>query len=125
MPKKILLIDDEADYLSLLGIRLKKEGYTVLTAASGEKGLQILKDQAIDVVLLDIMMAGIDGFEVLRQLKALPSTRNIPIIMVSACTQVEDIRKAASLGAIDYVGKTEDSEVLFKALQEALAPILS
>lgn len=125
MPSKVLIIDDETDVLVLLGMRLRQQGYETLTASCGEDGLQVIKEQRVDVILLDIMMPGIDGYEVLKQLKADPATKNIPVIMVSAKKQAEDIQKAKTLGAADYVGKPIDFQRLLNIIREAVSSKIS
>ncbi|EGH18089.1 sensory box protein/response regulator, partial [Pseudomonas savastanoi pv. glycinea str. race 4] len=80
----ILIIDDDVHVRDLLEVLLQNQGYRTLTAESGELGLAMVELQAPDLILLDIMMPGMDGYEVASQLKASKSTANIPIIMLSA-----------------------------------------
>ena len=119
MVKALLLVDDESDFLLLLGMYLKAKSYKVLTACSGEEALLAVKKQPINVVLLDVMMPGIDGFEVLRRLKAEPETKAIPVIMLSASPRADYIQKAKALGAANYIGKMEGSAAVSKAIEEA------
>ena len=104
MPKKTLLvIDDEKDILKLLEYNLKKEGYEVLTAVSGEKGLEIAKEKKPDLIVLDLMLPGIDGLEVCKILRHAKITADIPIIMLTAKNAEIDQVVGLELGASDYV----------------------
>jgi diguanylate cyclase len=122
MVKTLLLVDDEPDYLGVLSMNLKAKGYQALTASCGERALLAVKEQPVDVILLDVMMPGIDGFEVLRRLKAEPETKAIPVIMLSANPRADYIQKAKELGAADYVGKTIGSAAVSKAIEAAISP---
>ena len=81
---KIAVIEDEADILEVIVYNLSKEGYEVCSALDGEEGLQLVKKEAPDLVLLDLMLPGLDGIEVCRKLKADPAAHSISIIMVTA-----------------------------------------
>jgi putative two-component system response regulator len=103
--KTVLLVDDSPDNLVLMN-DLLKDLYKVKVANSGEKALRIAATgQPPDVVLLDVMMPDMDGYEVCRRLKANPATRDIPIIFLTAKTEVEDERLGLDLGAVDYITK--------------------
>jgi putative two-component system response regulator len=103
--KTVLLVDDSPDNLVLMN-DLLKDLYKVKVANSGEKALRIAAaGQPPDVVLLDVMMPDMDGYEVCRRLKANPATRDIPIIFLTAKTEVEDERLGLDLGAVDYITK--------------------
>ncbi|SFF76112.1 putative two-component system response regulator [Duganella sp. CF458] len=103
--KTVLLVDDSPDNLVLMN-DLLKDLYKVKVANSGEKALRIASTgQPPDVVLLDVMMPEMDGYEVCRRLKADPATRNIPIIFLTAKTEVEDEKLGLDLGAVDYITK--------------------
>ncbi|MBI3316149.1 MAG: response regulator, partial [Candidatus Omnitrophica bacterium] len=82
--KTVLLIDDEKDILKLLQYNLEKEGFGVLTATSGESGFELAKAKRPDLVVLDIMMPGMDGLEVLKLLKKTSQTQPIPVVMLTA-----------------------------------------
>ena len=105
MKKIILAIDDEEHILELLSYNLEKEGYKVLTAESGEQGLEILKQEKVNLVLLDIMLPGMDGMEVLKQLRRSEEFSDLPVIMLTA--KSEEINKVLGLevGADDYISK--------------------
>ena len=110
---RILVVDDEPQNIRLLQIRLQAEGYTVLTAASGQETLELMQADAPDLILLDIMMPGMNGFEVCQCIRAQESTQFIPVVMVTALSDKEDRIKAIEAGADDFISKPFDSyEVL-------------
>lgn len=101
----VLVVDDTADNLALMS-SLLKDTYRVKVANSGEKALQIAGSESPpDLVLLDIMMPDMDGYEVCRQLKANPATSNIPVIFLTAKSEIEDEKKGLDGGAVDYITK--------------------
>ena len=101
----VLIVDDVPDNLSVLHDALDESGYTVLVATSGEAALQRARQAVPDIVLLDAMMPGMDGFEVARQLKAMPETAHIPIIFMTGLTETEHLVAALQAGGVDYVTK--------------------
>ncbi len=101
----VLIVDDVPDNLSLLHDALDEAGYTVLVATNGESALQRAAQTVPDVVLLDAVMPGLDGFEVARRLKALPATAHIPIIFMTGLTDTEHVVAAFAAGGVDYVTK--------------------
>jgi DNA-binding response OmpR family regulator/DNA-binding CsgD family transcriptional regulator len=101
----VLIVDDVSDNLSVLHDALDESGYTVLIATSGEAALQRALQALPDVVLLDAMMPGMDGFEVARRLKATAETAHIPIIFMTGLTETEHLVAALESGAVDYVTK--------------------
>ncbi|MDB5930209.1 MAG: two component transcriptional regulator, LuxR family [Polaromonas sp.] len=101
----VLIVDDVPDNLSVLHDALDESGYTVLVATSGEAALQRARQALPDIVLLDAMMPGMDGFEVARQLKALPLTAHLPIIFMTGLTETEHLVAALQAGGVDYVTK--------------------
>ena len=101
----VLIVDDVPDNLALLHDALDEAGYTVLLATSGEAALQRARQALPDIVLLDAMMPGMDGFEVARQLKAMPQTAHIPIIFMTGLTETEHLVAALDAGGVDYVTK--------------------
>lgn len=103
--EKIIVIEDESDILELIEYNLMREGYTVLTSRNGDKGLQMVREQAPDLVLLDLMLPGLDGIEVCRRLKADPITRSVPILMVTAKGEESEVVLGLGVGADDYVIK--------------------
>jgi len=105
MAPSVLVIDDETELVRLLEYNFSKAGYHVLTAASGEEGLATAQQKAPDVVVLDVMMPGLDGWEVCRRLRQELSTSNLPLIMLTAKAEEADRILGLELGADDYVTK--------------------
>jgi len=101
----VLIVDDVPDNLSVLHDALDESGYTVLVATNGDAALQRAAQVLPDIVLLDAMMPGIDGFEVARRLKAAPQTAHIPIIFMTGLTDTEHLVAALEAGGVDYVTK--------------------
>ncbi len=105
MPKKILIVEDDKFLRELIVKKLSNEGYEVAEAADGEQGLQQIKEAAPELVLLDLILPGIDGFEVLAQKREDPFIARIPVVILSNLGQKEDVDKGLNLGAIDYLIK--------------------
>ncbi|QBE65281.1 diguanylate cyclase domain-containing protein [Pseudoduganella lutea] len=101
----ILIVDDAPDNLAALRVLMVEQGYQTFVANSGERALQLARRVLPDLILLDIVMAGMDGFETCRLLKAHPVTQAIPVIFMSARTETEDVVAGFDLGAVDYIGK--------------------
>lgn len=102
---KILVVDDEPDVLRMLQVVLGRRGHQVLAAASGMEGLVTAQGERPDLVLLDIMMEGMDGWEVLKLLKLDPATQAIPVVILSARVEPRDKIRGLQEGAVDYVTK--------------------
>ncbi|MFA5714181.1 MAG: response regulator [Candidatus Paceibacterota bacterium] len=105
MFKKILIIEDDKFLRELMSKKLLSMGYDVVSAADGESGLVMIKESKPDVVLLDLILPGINGFEVLEMAKKDPETANVPIVILSNLGQGEDIEKGLKLGAKDFLVK--------------------
>jgi CheY-like chemotaxis protein/MinD-like ATPase involved in chromosome partitioning or flagellar assembly len=105
MPEKILIIDDDVDTLRLVGLMLQRQGYQIVAANNGEQGLNLADADTPDLILLDVMMPQMDGYEVARRLRANPETANIPISMFTAKTQLDDKVTGFEAGADDYLTK--------------------
>ncbi|MCE1249634.1 MAG: two-component system response regulator [Comamonadaceae bacterium] len=117
----VLVVDDTPENLSLMGALLR-DHYHVKVANQGEKALKIAQAEAPpDLILLDIMMPGIDGYEVCRQLKARAQTRDIPVIFLTARAEVEDERLGLALGAVDYITKPISPPILLARVATHLA----
>lgn len=101
----ILAVDDNQENLRIISNFLKDEGYKIALALDGNSALKILEENSIDLILLDIMMPEIDGFEVCKRVKANPKTKEIPIIFLTAKNQTEDIVDGFKIGAVDYIIK--------------------
>lgn len=104
---KILVIDDEPALLNILKIKLEQEGYKFFGARSGEEGLDLAKKERPHLILLDLIMPEMDGFAVLSQLKKVPETKNIIVVILSVSGREEDIKKGFKMGAVDYLVKTK------------------
>lgn len=101
----ILIVDDEEPNRDILSRRLTKEGYTVAVAEGGKQALEMLRVERYDLVLLDIMMPGVDGYQVLKGIKSERLLHDIPVIMVTALNDEPTLKRCLELGAADYVGK--------------------
>jgi len=103
--KKILIVEDDKFLRELISRKLKEEGFDIVEAIDGEEGIKKLKEENPDLVLLDLILPGIDGFEVLSKAKEDSKTSSIPIIILSNLGQREEVEKGLKLGAIDYLIK--------------------
>jgi len=117
MAKKILIIDDEAHVCSVLTVLLEQAGYKVTVAYSGQEGLDQVRNSQPDLVLLDIMMPGMDGWQVCRHLREIT---NAPIIMLTVLHRPEEITRGLQAGADDYVTKPWPNQELLARVQAAL-----
>src|SRR3954468_12071779 len=104
-PASILVVDDNSEIRELLARGLLRHGHDVCFAESGQQALDLLHARPIDVILLDIMMPEMAGYEVLARLRSEPSLRHIPVIVVSALGEVESVVRCVELGADDYLFK--------------------
>ena len=105
MPQKILIIEDDRFLRELMSKKLVGEGYQISEATDGEEGIRSVKSEKPDLVLLDLILPGIDGFEVLTRIKQDPEIAQIPVIVLSNLGQKEDIERGIKLGAVDYLIK--------------------
>ncbi len=117
---KLLIVDDEEDILQLLTHHLSREGFLVQGATSGEEALQQAGLDRFSLILLDLMLPGIDGFEVTRRLKEDASTRDIPIVMLTAKGEDADVITGLELGADDYIPKPFSPKVLIARIRAVL-----
>jgi len=108
----ILVVDDNEDNRDMLARRLRRQGYEVLTAAGGRAALDSLVERPLDLVLLDVMMPDLDGYAVLKQLKADPVLHDIPVLMISALDEIDSVVRCIQLGAEDYLTKPFDPVLL-------------
>lgn len=116
---KILLAEDEEDIQKVARMSLKFHGKVeVVVAGNGEECLQLAEREKPDVILLDAMMPKLDGYETCRRLKANPSTKNIPVIFLTAKAQEYEMRRGLSLGAIGYLTKPFDPSTLHQKIVE-------
>ena len=121
MGEKILIVDDDLDTLRLVGLMLQHQGYRIIAASSGVQAITLSQGDKPDMVLLDIMMPDMDGYEVARKLRSDPATNSIPIIMFTAKTQVDDKVQGFDAGADDYLTKPTQPRELFAHVKAVLA----
>lgn len=105
MVEKIVLAEDEPQIARLIEFKLKKEGYQVTWKENGEEALKAIKADKPDLILLDIMMPVMDGYEVLRRLREDENLKSIPVVMLTARAQERDVVKGIDVGAEDYITK--------------------
>ena len=118
--KRILAVDDEPHILKLVSFSLKSGGYQVLEAADGLSAIEVARAEKPDLVLMDVMMPALDGFEACRRLKADPETAAIPVIMLTAKTQVAEQKAGREAGAEDYIKKPFAPKELVAQVREFL-----
>jgi CheY-like chemotaxis protein len=121
MERTILLIEDDPLSARLVDLILKSEGHQVIMVQDGLRGLEIAQGTSIDLVLLDLMLPGIDGFEVLRRLRADPKTANLKVVVVSAKSQPADKERAAELGINYYLTKPYRKVELLEVVRSLLS----
>jgi two-component system phosphate regulon response regulator PhoB len=119
----ILVVDDEEDILELVKYNLAREGYDIETALTGEETLKRVKTMPIHLIVLDLMLPGIDGLEVTRQLKKNPETQRIPIVMLTAKGEEADVVTGLELGADDYIIKPFSPRILVARIKTVLRRI--
>ena len=105
--KNVLLVDDDLTLREMYEERLKAEGFNIIQATNGEEALQKAKESKPNVILLDIMMPKVNGFDVLKELKADDDLKDIPVIILTALIQDVDRVQGKKLGAVDYIVKSE------------------
>lgn len=120
MAEKILIVDDDFDTLRLVGLMLERQGYLIIAAENGQQALQAIKRDKPDLVLLDVMMPGMDGYEVARRIRADDEVGNIPIVMFTAKTQVEDKVTGLEAGVDVYLTKPTQPRELFAQIKVLL-----
>jgi len=105
MAKTILVVEDDKFLRELIVRKLKEEGYQTVEAVDGEEALEKIKKPPFDLILLDLILPGIDGFEVLKQVKEESSLASVPVIILSNLGQREEVERGLKLGAVDYLIK--------------------
>ncbi len=118
--EKVLVIEDDEDILTLLEHHLGREGYTVETAEDGEKGLDLARERPSHVIVLDLMLPGMDGYQVLKALRADERTASTPVVILTARGEEADIVTGLELGADDYVTKPFSPRVLMARIRAVL-----
>lgn len=117
MPAQVLMIDDDPRSLHLLELILRSRGHESWGATSGCEGLALMRSRRFDVLLLDLMLPGMDGLEVLRQIRQDPQLADLPVVVVSARAHVESQQEAAGLGADAYVTKPYRKDELLEVIE--------
>jgi CheY-like chemotaxis protein len=120
-PPRVLIADDNPQGVELLEAYLADTGYEIDTAADGEAALAKVRSWRPDLVLLDVMMPKISGFEVSKQIRAAPETRDIAVLMITALDQPSDIDRGVEAGALDFLTKPINKAELLRRVREALA----
>lgn len=120
MNNKILVVDDEADVRLLCKVNLEFEGYEVVDAADGAKALQKIRSERPDLILLDVMMPGLDGWEVLARIRSDRETSELPVVMLTALTRAPDQLKGWSLGISEYVTKPFNPIALSRTVRSVI-----
>ncbi len=105
MALKILVVEDDKFLRELITQKLSREGYDVKEAVDGEEGVIKVKEEKPDIILLDLILPGIDGFEVLAKIKEDPEVENIPVVILSNLGQRDDVERGLKLGAVDFLIK--------------------
>ncbi len=122
--KKILFIEDEQALQKTFGDLLKSEGYEMISALDGEAGLRIAKLKKPDLILLDLVLPRVDGFDVLKEIKKDPQLKDIPVIILTNLERIEDVQKAIELGATTYLIKAQYSlKEIIEKIKSALGEI--
>jgi DNA-binding response OmpR family regulator len=121
MPKgKILILDDEKDLVDTLALMLRARDYVVILAFDGQEGIDKAKTERPNLILLDVMMPGIDGFNVCLKLKADKDTKNIPIVIISAGSERDSVIKCHGLGVSDFIVKPFNLPTLLGKLSKLI-----
>jgi DNA-binding response OmpR family regulator len=105
MPQKILIADDDVETLRLIGLMLQRQGFEIAAASNGTQALEMSRNGSPDLIILDVMMPDMDGYQVTRQLRQDASTADIPILMFTAKSQVEDKVTGYEAGVDEYITK--------------------
>src|SRR6185295_11799030 len=121
MPEKILIVDDDIDSLKLIGMMLQRQGYEVAAANAGNQALSKALSERPDLIILDVMMPDMNGYEVCKRLRANPDTKGIPIIMFTAKTLIDDKVQGFEAGADDYLTKPTHPSELASRVKAILA----
>ncbi|WP_317043796.1 response regulator [Chryseobacterium phocaeense] len=118
MKKKILIVDDDPRNIFALKLTLKSRGYQIESCISAQVAINILKEQEIDIVLMDMMMPEMDGYEAIKIIRNTPGISEVPVIAVTAQAMPEDRQKCLDVGAQDYISKPVDVDQLMIAIEK-------
>jgi DNA-binding response OmpR family regulator len=119
--KRILVVDDEPDIVALIRLKLMREGFEVVEAHNGEAAIKMVTRSRPDLIILDIMMPGMNGWEVNERLKANPEYRDIPVIMLTALDELDEQFKSLQAGVRDYVTKPFNFDELVSSVRRVLS----
>jgi CheY-like chemotaxis protein len=117
---KILVVDDSSTNIVLLEAILSGQGYAIETALSVKEALSIVKKETVDLILLDLLMPRVSGFDFLKEIKGNDSTKNIPVIVVSAVADPENRKKSIDMGAQDFINKPIDIQDFIERIEAIL-----
>lgn len=120
MPKTIVIVDDERSLNDLLSKALSGRGYRTLSAYNGKEAIEIIKDKLPELILLDVMLPDMTGFQVLEKIKEDERTKNIPVVMLTQKSLLKDVELAIDLGALRYIIKPFDIERLFATVKDII-----
>ena len=120
---RILVVEDEEDLAGLVEVNLSLAGYDVVIAPTGEDGLRAIREEEPDAVLLDVMLPGIDGWNVLRTVKEDRTTRDVPVVMLTALSEERDLIRGHLQGAVEYVTKPFEMKRLLETVEEVLREV--
>jgi CheY-like chemotaxis protein len=118
---KALIVEDDPDARKVLSLILKLEGYQIHSAGGGQEALTMLVDLLPDVILLDVMMPGMDGYQVCHRIRSNPATRHVPVVMLSGKADPESVARGMEVGADEYLAKPITPSSLTKQLKTVLA----
>jgi two-component system alkaline phosphatase synthesis response regulator PhoP len=118
---RILVADDEPALLRLLEFVLGRRGYMIQGVTNGNAAVEVLKTESPDLVILDVMMPGLDGYEVLTFIRETPRLEGLPVVMLTARAQLDDIQRGLTLGADAYLAKPFDPEELLSVVESLLS----
>jgi DNA-binding response OmpR family regulator len=117
----VLVVDDETDILALVATRLRQDGHRVITTESGDRALEIAREELPDLLVLDVRIPGTDGYAVTREIRADSRTEGIPILLLSASVGEEEVQEGLDAGANGYLRKPFQAEELRARVRELLA----
>ncbi|HEY4787012.1 MAG TPA: response regulator [Bacteroidales bacterium] len=117
---RILVVDDSSTNIVLLEAILNGQGYEIETAQSVKEAYQIIKKETVNLILLDLLMPRVSGYDFLKEIKGNESTKDIPVIIVSAVADVENRKKSIELGALDFINKPIDIQYFIEKIETVL-----
>lgn len=120
MPKKILIVDDDPFFVDILGIKLKKSGYEVITAGEGLGAMDKIHQEHPDLIILDLMLPALDGYHICRLIKYDERYKHIPIIVISSLTKEKDMKLALEVGANKFLTKPVEPETVLQEINKFL-----